>query len=96
MMQRLVKIDGKVRTDATFPAGFMDVVSIDKTDSHFRLLYDTKGRFKVHEISADEAKYKLCKVRHARLGKGGLPFITTHDGRTIRYIDPEIKARAYP
>jgi small subunit ribosomal protein S4e len=25
MMQRLVKVDGKVRTDTTYPAGFMDV-----------------------------------------------------------------------
>jgi hypothetical protein len=23
LMQRLVKVDGKVRTDSTFPAGFM-------------------------------------------------------------------------
>ena len=62
-MQRLIKVDGKVRTDPTYPAGFMDVISIDKTDNHFRLLYDTKGRFRVHEISAEEAQYKLCKVR---------------------------------
>ena len=61
MFQLVVSV--QVRTDATFPAGFMDVVSIDKVGSHFRLLYDTKGRFRVHEISADEAKYKLCKVR---------------------------------
>lgn len=24
-------------------------------------------------------------------GKGGIPHIGTHDGRTIRYPDPEIK-----
>ncbi|KIY91886.1 40S ribosomal protein S4-C [Monoraphidium neglectum] len=37
LMQRLVKVDGKVRTDTTYPAGFMDVIDIDKTDEHFRL-----------------------------------------------------------
>ena len=26
-------------------------------------------------------------------GKGGVPHIGTHDGRTVRYPDPEIKAR---
>ena len=56
-----------MRTDATYPAGFMDVISIPKTGNYFRLLYDTKGRFRVHEVSADEAKYKLCKVRAGRL-----------------------------
>jgi len=62
LMQRLVKVDGKVRTDTTYPSGFMDVIEIDKTDEHFRLVYDTKGRFVVHRISREEAGYKLCKV----------------------------------
>ncbi|XP_063403086.1 small ribosomal subunit protein eS4-like isoform X1 [Mytilus trossulus] len=61
--QRLIKVDGKVRTDMTFPAGFMDVVTIDKTQENFRLLYDVKGRFAVHRIKSEEAKYKLCRVK---------------------------------
>ncbi|KAL0620924.1 40S ribosomal protein S4, partial [Plecturocebus cupreus] len=43
-MQPFIKIDGKVRTDITYPAGFMDVISIDKTGENFRLIYDTKDR----------------------------------------------------
>ncbi|CAB5316902.1 unnamed protein product [Rhizophagus irregularis] len=62
LMQRLVKVDGKVRTDSTYPAGFMDVISIERNGENFRLIYDTKGRFTVHRITADEAKYKLAKV----------------------------------
>lgn len=93
MMQRLIKIDGKVRTDSTYPCGFMDVIDIEKTDEHFRLLYDTKGRFVVHRITKEEAAYKLCKVRHDKLGKGAVPYIATHDGRTIRYVDPDVKVR---
>lgn len=92
LMQRLVKVDGKVRTDTTYPSGFMDVIDIDKTDEHFRLVYDTKGRFVVHRITRDEAAYKLCKVKRMQFGKGGIPYIATHDGRTIRYPDPDIKA----
>ena len=91
LMQRLVKVDGKVRTDSTYPSGFMDVLSIDKTNEHFRLLYDVKGRFVIHRITSEEAKYKLCKVRKVQLGAKGIPFVVTHDGRTIRYPDPLIK-----
>jgi len=91
LMQRLVKVDGKVRTDATFPAGFMDVVSIEKTGENFRLIYDTKGRFTVHRITDDEATYKLLKVKKIQLGNKGIPFLVTHDGRTVRYPDPLIK-----
>jgi len=105
VMRRLIKIDGKVRTDMNYPAGFQDVVSIDNTNEHFRLLYDVKGRFTLHAISKDEAQYKLLRVRKAGHGNkatigripgvakqpGSIPYIVTHDGRTIRYADPIIK-----
>lgn len=91
VMQRLIKVDGKVRTDPTFPAGFMDVISIEKTGEHFRLIYDTKGRFTIHRISEEEAGYKLGKVRRVQLGAKGVPYLVTHDARTIRYPDPAIK-----
>jgi len=92
LMQRLVKVDTKVRTDTTYPAGFMDVISIDKVQNgNFRLLYDTKGRFTLQKITPQEAKYKLLRVKKAQLGAKGVPFISTHDGRTIRYPHPDIK-----
>merc|ERR1712018_213013 len=78
--QRLLKVDGQVRTDKTYPAGFMDVINIEKTAENFRLIYDVKGRFAVHRISAEEAKYKLCKVRKVSVGPKGVPFVVTHDG----------------
>jgi len=79
VMQRLIKVDGKVRTDANYPAGFMgktcmfhlsnelihqsvfslDVITIDKTGEYFRLVYDIKGRFTIHRITAEEAKVMI-------------------------------------
>merc|ERR1719245_9470 len=91
LKQRLVKVDGRVRTDINFPAGFQDVITIDKTGENFRLVYDVKGRFAVHRVSSDEAKYKLCKVKRVAVGAKSVPYIVTHDGRTIRYPDPNIK-----
>jgi small subunit ribosomal protein S4e len=91
LMQRLVKVDGKVRTDATFPCGFMDVVEIPKTDEAFRLLLDTKGRFVLKRITKEESAYKLGKVKRVEFGKKGIPYCVTHDGRTVRYPDPNIK-----
>jgi small subunit ribosomal protein S4e len=91
LQQRLVKVDGKTRRDKCYPAGFMDVISIDKTDEHFRLIYDQKGRFVVHRITALESQYKLCKVKSKKLGDKKVPCVHLHDGRTIRYPDPNIK-----
>ena len=89
--QRLVKVDNKVRTEMRFPAGFMDVISLEKTNETFRLLYDVKGRFTVHRITKEEGQYKLLKVVSTGVGAKGIPYIVTHDGRTIRYPDPHIK-----
>jgi len=85
-----VFIDGKVRRDEKFPAGFMDVVNIKKTGENFRVLYDTKGKFVPRSIKSDEAKFKLCKVKRKEMGPNQIPYIVTHDGRTIRFPHPDI------
>ena len=88
--QRLIKVDDRVRTESRYPTGLMDVITIDKTKENFRMLMDLKGRFVVHKIHKDEASYKMCKVLRVGTSPKGVPHIVTHDGRTIRYPDPEI------
>lgn len=90
-MQKLVQVDGRVRTDMNFPTGFMDVVHIPKSKDSFRLLYDTKGRFVLHSVEGEEANFKLCRVVRVDVTKKGIPVAVTHDGRTIRYPDPDVK-----
>eukprot|EP01111_Echinosteliopsis_oligospora_P013255 TRINITY_DN470_c0_g1_i1.p1 TRINITY_DN470_c0_g1~~TRINITY_DN470_c0_g1_i1.p1 ORF type:complete len:262 (+),score=44.97 TRINITY_DN470_c0_g1_i1:78-863(+) len=87
---RMIKVDGKVRTDTTFPAGFMDVITLEKTEENLRLLYDTKGRFVIQRITAAEARFKLCRVTKKFTGNKAIPYLITNDGRTIRYPDPII------
>jgi len=91
VMQRLIKVDSKVRTDMFYPAGFMDTVQIEKTKENFRILFDTKGRFVLHKISKEEASYKLCRVKNIKRGTKGIPYAITHDGRTLRYPDPDVR-----
>jgi small subunit ribosomal protein S4e len=106
VMRRLVEVDGKVRTDQSYPSGLMDVVRLNKVNEVFRVLYDIKGRYILHELKdAKEAGMKLCRVQgvskssKATIGHnpfqsgqaGTIPYLTTHDGRTIRYPDPLIK-----
>lgn len=90
-MEKHVKVDGKVRTDPNFPAGFMDVVEIPKSNDQFRLIYDTKGRYVLHRISDEEKAFKLCRVQRQEYTTKKIPYIVTHDGRTIRYPDPLVK-----
>lgn len=85
-----VFVDGKVRRDEKFPAGFQDVISIKKTGENFRVLYDTQGKFVLRKIKQEEAKFKLCKVKRREMGPNQIPYIVTHDGRTIRFPHPDI------
>merc|ERR1712141_340486 len=41
--------------------------------------------------NADEASYKLCRVKSVNVGKNSVPFLVTNDGRTIRYPNPDCK-----
>lgn len=91
-MEKHIKVDGRIRTDPNFPAGFMDVVEIPKAGDQFRLVFDTKGRYALHRISDAEKAFKLCRVKRVELTKKKIPYLVTHDGRTIRYPDPVIKA----
>jgi small subunit ribosomal protein S4e len=86
-----IAIDGKIRKNTRYPVGFMDVVTLLKTNTSFRLLYDCKGRFGLNKITKQEAETKLCKVKCRAMGPKDVPYIVTHDGRTIRYPNPEIK-----
>jgi len=104
--RRLIKVDHKVRSDMNYPVGFQDVITIEKTDEHFRLLYDTKGRFVLHRITPKEASFKLLRITKvgtagkASIGRNpfvqgrnsAIPYVVSHDGRTIRYPDPNVKA----
>merc|ERR1711957_1123288 len=48
------------------------------------------GRFTAVKITEKEAEFKLCKIAKKCIGKNSVPYIVTHDGRTIRYPHPEI------
>lgn len=68
-----------------------DVISLDKSKEKFRLLYDTKGRFVLHKVGDGEASFKLCRIVSDGTSAKSVPYIVTHDGRTLRYPDPAIK-----
>jgi small subunit ribosomal protein S4e len=91
LQQGSIKVDKKIRTEKNYPAGLMDIISIEKTKENFRLLLDTFGKFLLHRIEEKESLFKLCKVIKSTKGQRGIPYIITHDGRSIRFPDPFIK-----
>jgi small subunit ribosomal protein S4e len=68
----------------------MDVLNIVKTGESFRLLYDEKGRFTLVSVKGPEANFKLCKIVKKAVGPNKIPYVVTHDARTIRFPHPDI------
>jgi small subunit ribosomal protein S4e len=81
LSRRLVSVDGKVRTDAKFPVGLMDVVSFGGRS--YRMVVDWKGRLVPIEISGAGASTKILKVVGKRTEKGGRILLSFHDGRNM-------------
>ena len=85
-----VRVDNKARRSIKFPVGIMDTISLAKTNEHYRVLYDVKGRFTLVKVKDTEAKFKLLKVIKKAVGLNKIPYIVTSDARTIRFPHPEI------
>ena len=85
-----VKVDNKVRRSIKFPVGIMDTLSVAKTNEHYRVLFDVKGRFTLVKVKEAEAKFKLLKISKKAVGPNKIPYIVTNDARTIRFPHPEI------
>ncbi len=77
-----ILVDGKARRDEHFPAGLMDVISIPKLGTNYRILPSEKG-LSLHPISEEEAKSKICRIEGKKYLKHGHVQIDLHDGRSI-------------
>ncbi len=77
------KVDRKVVKDRTFPVGLMDVLTIVKTNKHYRILPDSHHGLILHEITEAESTFKLCRITQKTTLKGGNIQLNLHDGRNI-------------
>jgi small subunit ribosomal protein S4e len=76
-----IYIDGRTVKDPRFLIGFMDIVSIPKSQLNYRVLYDRKGRLMLEKIDKKEASFKLCRVEGKTMTAGGKLQLNFHDGR---------------
>ncbi|MBI4399837.1 30S ribosomal protein S4e [Candidatus Micrarchaeota archaeon] len=83
LKNREVLIDNRIITEENFPIGLMDVIHIPKIKKSYRILIDSHGRLVANEITAEEAKFKICRIENKRRGKKGKLEIGLHDGRNL-------------
>lgn len=69
----------------------MDVIDLPKMGVSYRVLYDVKGRFVLVKINKKEADFKICRIQQKTIGPKKICYLVTHDGRTIRFANPDIE-----
>jgi small subunit ribosomal protein S4e len=80
--QGKVRVDGSIRKEDDFPVGLMDVISIPDADGNFCVLPSYKGLI-LNRISAEEAKFKLCRVEDKTIVRQGHVQLHMHDGSNV-------------
>lgn len=86
---KMVTINGREITSPKFPVGLFDVITLKKTNKHFRLYFNANGKFKVHSITSDEAKIRISKVL-SKYTNDSIPMTHTMDGYNFKFADPSI------
>ncbi|HNT60881.1 MAG TPA: S4 domain-containing protein [Candidatus Bilamarchaeaceae archaeon] len=79
---RRVLVDGKARTEPSYPVGLMDVVSIPDAKLHYQITV-SRGKLQPRKIDEKEAGHKFLKVVGKRTVAGGRQSIRFHDGRSL-------------
>jgi len=75
-----VLVDETHVSDEGCAVGLMDVISIPKMNKYYRVVFK-KGQLSLSEITAEEAKEKLCKVIGKTITRGNKVQLNLHDGR---------------
>jgi small subunit ribosomal protein S4e len=88
--QGKIHVDGRIIRDERFPVGLMDVVSIPEISENYRVVPSEKG-LSLHQINAEEAKFKICRIENKRSLNNGNVELNLHDGRNllIRVENPQ-------
>ncbi len=78
-----VLVDNRLVKDPGFPVGLMDTISMPIIGEHYRVLLDSRGRFQLTAIKAEEATWKLVRIEDKRVVKGGRLQLNLSDGRNL-------------
>jgi len=79
--EKNIHVDGVARTDYKHMVGLFDIVSIPATNEYYRVLLDTKNRFKLFKEDANAAK--LCRINNKTIVKKGRVQLNLHDGTNV-------------
>lgn len=87
--QKMILVNGREVSSMKFPVGLFDVLTIKKTNQHFRVYLGANRKFKVRKITSDDARFRISKVASKHTYEG-IPLTHTIDGYNFKFADPKI------
>lgn len=81
--QSSFSVDGRPRTDANYPVGLMDVITVKGEEGGYRMLVDSRNKLHLVPVTKEEVAWKLCRVQGRHSLSGGRKQVSLHDGRTL-------------
>lgn len=87
--EKMISINGKDADSGKFPVGLFDVITIKKSNLHFRLYFGPNKKFKLRKISSDEAQFRITKVV-SKYVYNRVPLTAAMDGFNFKFADPSI------
>ncbi|MFZ3382824.1 MAG: 30S ribosomal protein S4e [Candidatus Methanoperedens sp.] len=79
--EKNICIDGVVRTDYKHMVGLFDIISLPATNEYYRVLFDSKNRFKLFKEDANAGK--LCRINNKTIVRKGAVQLNLHDGTNV-------------
>ena len=87
---RNVEVDGIRRKDYRFPVGLLDVLSLNDTNEHFRIVLDKRGKINLIKIGLEEKGLKMYKITGKKSIKGKIQ-LNLYDGKNILVKENDYK-----
>ncbi|KAB2945672.1 MAG: 30S ribosomal protein S4 [Candidatus Methanoperedens nitroreducens] len=79
--EKNICIDGVIRTDYKYMIGLFDIISLPATNEYYRVLFDSKNRFKLFKEDANAGK--LCRINNKTIVRKGAVQLNLHDGTNV-------------
>lgn len=86
---KMIKINGREVDSVKFPVGLFDVITIMKSNLHYRIYLGANKKFKIHKITSEEAQFRISKVVSKHTYEG-IPLTHTMDGFNFKFSNPSI------
>ncbi|MDW5563327.1 MAG: 30S ribosomal protein S4e [Methanomassiliicoccus sp.] len=83
IFEKGILVDGKVVANPKQGIGLMDVVSLPKAGTAYRMVMDRRGKLQLAKIPQEKASWKLCRIENKTIVSGGKVQLNLHDGRNI-------------